>query len=167
MATQHAIISATLEDEKGERVACPFYAVLDDTATLATLITYAKNVSAGIEAVSSSQLVRNRLIIDMTLPSGIKSAPDVGSDNEESGLFTLALGSPNDKSFGFDVPGINPVVMESAHPNVIDQTNAAVMNLVDLLTGGGYNNLWTSTLASVRSAIKTFRKHRRAAKRIR
>lgn len=167
MASRNVIVSMTFEDEKKERVAAPFYTVVADTATLATLITAMQNIAAAVEATSSSLMLRNRMIIDMPLPAGIKTVADAGSDNEETGLITMGLVTPSEKSFGFDIPAINPVVMDTGNPNLIDQTNAAIVNLVDVLESSGFNNLWSTQLAGVRSAIKTFRKHRRAAKRVR
>ncbi len=169
MTVRQALVSATFEDEKGERVAAPFYFTTDDANTLANILSYAGTVAAQMEALSSSELLRVRIVLNAPLPGGIKTDPDAGSDNEETGLFTLALTSPSSKSFSVDIPAINPVVMDATHPNIIDQANAAVIAFVTTLTTAGTgtptNNLWSSAITGVRSAIKTFRKHRRAAKR--
>jgi hypothetical protein len=168
LATAKAVISGTFQDEKGERVSLPLYISVDDTGTLASLVTLAKTVMGTAEAISDSELIRLRFIVETDLPAGIKSAPVVGSDNEETGLFTMSLVSPSTKSFGVDVPAIAQTVLDADNPNLIDLTNADVTDFVDNLTAGALqNNLWSTALGEVRAAIKTFRSHRRAAKRTR
>jgi hypothetical protein len=168
MATANCILSLTFEDEKKERVSMPLYINLSDAVTLAELVTGVKAIAGHFEAISASQLIRNRLIVEMSLPAGIKSAPTAGADNEETGLFTMSLTTPSFKSFSVDVPAISEDVMEAANPNIIDLEDAAVDTVVTDLTAGAItNNLWTTPLNEVRSALKTFRTHRRAAKRAR
>jgi hypothetical protein len=170
MATLQASIAVTIRDEPGERTAASAYFTFPDTLTLAQTVTYLQTLISRVDAVTDGVVDRARLSLTVPLPGGIKTTPATGSDNEETGLFTFKLTDPGSKSWAFDVPAIAQAVLQASSPNRIDLTNTDVQNLVTYFTSSGAgtptNNVWSSTLSAIRTALKTFRKHRRQAKRV-
>lgn len=170
MAIQQAIHQVTLQDAKGERTSIPIYMTYDDaTATLSAMLAYLSVTLAKLDAITDAQIVSQSLNLKVSLPSsGIKTAPVTASDVEETGLFTFLTDAPIKRSFGEDVPAIpNSKVSGS---NVIQaDTDVAAWITRATASGGTFrytNQDFLANLVSIRTAKKTFRKHRRAAKRV-
>lgn len=170
MTTQDLIVSTTIQDEPGEKTATPAYFTFPDTQTVAQLITFCQTVQSDLDAIIDGKITRCRAIVEIPLAGGLKSTPATGSDNEETGLLTYSLTSPSSKSFSQDIPAVAQAVLLSTDKNKVDLTNAAVEAWTILMTGGGSpyigsNNVWSTALNAVKTGLKTFRKHRRQAKR--
>jgi hypothetical protein len=163
-------MSTTIRDEPGERSAVSLYFTFPDTLTLAQVVTYLQTGITRIDAITDGVIDRAKFVVDVPLPGGIKPTPAPGSDNEETGLFTFQLSEIPSKSWAADVPAIAQAVLDASHPNRIDLTNGDVSNFVTYVVSSGAgsptNNLWSSLLSGVRTGLKTFRKHRRQAKRV-
>src|SRR5574337_1806557 len=161
MAIQNAIHTITLQDADGDQASVPLYVSYDDAvATLAALSAYMAGRCAEIDAITDPQIVRQSLLLQTALPGGLKAAPVAGSDVERTGLITFNLTTPTGKAFGLDVPGFKASKFSGDNINLADVDVAAFTTTVT--TGGGTmthkNDLWSSTLATVRKGVKSFRK---------
>jgi len=171
MALAQSALSTTIEDEPGERQAMPIYLNIDDTNTLADIQTAMGAIISLIDGVTDGKIVRARLVVNVTLPGGLKASPVTGSDNEETGLFTFDLTGAVGKAFAVDVPAVAQAILDPANMNRIDLTVAAAGDFAARLyaVNSDYQvtiNTWSDVFEFIRTAVKTFRKHRRAAKRV-
>jgi hypothetical protein len=169
MTFNQAVHSITLEDAKGERTSVPIYMVYDPaTATLSAMLAYLATTLGKLDPITDAQIVSHRLSLEVTLPtSGIKTAPVTASDVEETGLFSFLTDGPVKRSFGQDIPAI-PDGKVSGSNIIQSDTDIAAWTDRAALTGTTFR--WTNSdflagLTTLRSGKKTFRKHRRAAKR--
>lgn len=141
------------------------------TGLLADILAFIAALSPKLDAVIDGQQLRIRLSIGVPLPgSGIKTAPVTYSDNEKTGLFsvpTFAV-SGSEPVYGLDVPSFAPAFFVN---NQIDLTATEVIDFLAALgTGTDTTQIATreGVLMSVgtpKTAVKTFRKHRRALRR--
>lgn len=164
-----ALHSITLQDAKGERTSVPIYMVYDPaTATLSSMLAYLATTLGYLDPITDGQIVSHRLTLEVSLPtSGIKTAPVAASDVEETGLFTYLTDAPVKRAFGQDIPAIPDSKVSGS--NII-QSDTDVTNWTGRASATGATFRWTNAdylagLTTVRAAKKTFRKHRRAAKR--
>jgi len=164
MANVNLVYQGTFQDDKGTKVSVPFYIVWADTATLATVGADLSALMAKVEAITDAQLIKMSFTVaEQGLPGSIKTSPVANCDNEETALFTFDLTTPVGKAFSVDIPAVAPAVL-NADQKTINLSDSDVAALVTALEASAYNNLWSSTVEEVRTARKTFRKHRRQAK---
>lgn len=124
------------------------------------------------DAVISGQIQTVWLHIPMVLPGGLKGAPVSGGNNTVGALekFDTALsGEP----YSYWFPSWVPAGFESAHQNIVDQSQADVANFNAYLLAISHltqvadedNNVLAG--AAPLLAIKSDRKQRRALRRVR
>jgi len=171
MALAQSVLSTTIEDEPGERQAMPIYLNIDDTNTLADIQTAMGAIVTLIDDVTDGKIVRARLVVNVTLPGGLKASAATGSDNEETGLFTFDLTGAIGKAFAVDVPAVAQAILDTGNMNRIDLTNTEASAFAARLyaVNSDYQvtiNTWSDVFEFIRTAVKTFRKHRRQAKRV-
>jgi len=165
MAAISGVVSYQLKDADHEPTSLdiPF---TTSTGLLADIVAWIGTITPAIDLVVDGQILKIKLSLLIPLPtSGIKTAPASGAENERTGLFSMvASGTPN--GYGFDMPSFSSIYFTG---NQIDTSNTNVAALVTLLTSVTNNTRVTdrygNNLASVKNAVKTFRKHRRALRR--
>jgi len=162
MATVSVLHSMSILDADGNIQAAPMYSTFDDgTATLSSILAAASAEVALLEAITDGQVISHDITLKLDLPGGLKSAPVTGSNVQENGHFSfVVLGTPY--SFGIDVPAIAQAALTG---KLINQANADVSDFIDSVqgTGGTFLNVEPVSsigLGTVKSAKKTFRKHR-------
>lgn len=160
------IISVTLSDEDGQRAALKMFCNIAGTDTLADLNTYAATFLPKVDAVTDGKIESARAIIPLTLPGGLKSSAVSGAEIERTGLFNFSVtGSKYRQSI--DIPTMANSLTVG---NKIDLTQTDVAALVSLLLtltqGVQATSEWAAVLVAALDAAKTFRKHRRSAKRV-
>lgn len=169
MATQFAQYSATLEDDKGERTSVAAYLQYDDaTATLSSLMSALAGITTNLDAITDAKVIKHSLALTSALPGGVKASAVADCDNEETGLFSFVSDSPNSAAYAVDVPAIKSTLLDGK--NIIVSSGAG-QTFVNMITSPSGTLVWTDNtfsnlLPTLRTAQKTFRKHRRAAKRV-
>lgn len=162
MATQAIIVSYSIVDADGDRASMPIYGLFDDsTATLSSIVAWAAARAAQIDAILDGQIVAENLTIYPTLPGGLKTSPNAGSDVEKTALFTWGLGGiAASHSQGMDIPAFLPSKFVGDAVNTVDTAVAAFVTgiLPPFGTVTPTNEDWSSGLYSLRKAVKSFRK---------
>lgn len=169
MATEFGHLSLQVID--GNRVPKSiqyFYATA--SGLLADMLSMAGTFIPLVDAVTQSQIVKADLVLPLTLPGGLKSAPVASSNNEIGGLVDFDL-SGDAGHYGLWTPNFIPAGFSTVLPTVIDQTQTDVAAYLAALLGTTdttkFIDFYGFDLSSVRSAIKSVRKQRRAMGRIR
>lgn len=161
MAVQNAIISYTVLDADGDQASVPIYASYDDaTMTLASMTTWVQQVAGYLDAVIDCQVTKINVQLAVNLPAGLKPAPIAGCDVERTGLITYNLTTPAGKAYGQDIPGWATDEFEGDN---IKLGSLDVLQWTGRMTGAvapftAKNDLWSTTLASVRKGVKSTRK---------
>jgi hypothetical protein len=165
MAPISGLLSYQLKDADHEPTSfdVPF---TTSSGLLADIAAWVSTITPAIDLVMDGQILKIKLSLLIPLPtSGIKTSPATGAENERTGLFSMAASStPN--AYGLDFPSFSQLYFTG---NQIDTSNANVSALITLLTTTSNSTRVTdrygNNLVSVKNAVKTFRKHRRALRR--
>jgi hypothetical protein len=164
----YAVHTIVMQDAKGERTSIPIYMRYDSgVATLSSIAAFLSGNITTLDAITDGQIVASSLSLQYALPGGIKSAPVADCDVEETGLITYVTNSPTKRAFAED---IGAFAQDKFVGGKIDLAQTDVAAWVTRATGSGgtfefTNQDFLALLATARSGVKTFRKHRRAAKR--
>lgn len=166
MADVNVILSLTVEDGDGEIFAVPIYAIAADTATIANIITAAAAMANLVDDVIDGKIVKVGVRLDLTLPVGLKGSAVAGSEVERTGLYNFAAtGTKYDAAIDLPAMALSTLVSGT---NQIDPANTAVAALVsELVTPGGslsWADKYGNSIDSLKTARKTFRKHRKSTK---
>lgn len=168
MAILQALASAQVEDSRNEVVSFdqPFE-VDTSVAAINDLSTWIQGLGASVDTITDGKITKLRLSLLIPLPSGIKSTPVAGSDNEKTGLITLAAsGTPY--NYGTDVPAFPNSKLTGNQVNTGDTQVAAFIAYITTTTLTGITPTdrgYHALLDTIRHAILTFRKHRRSLRR--
>lgn len=124
-----------------------------------------------LDAATQDQLIKADIIINDVFPSGLKSAPVSGTNNEVGALMKFAAPTAMEP-FSYWYPNWLPAGFESAHPNLVDLGTGTVgTNLSNYINTVSNNTRGTdedgNNLGAVQKAIKSVRKQRRALGRVR
>lgn len=168
MATQYGAFSFTIRDELGVAKAYDDYFSYDDaTATLSSLGSYAQATAVLLDAITDGVLITIKMKLGVTLPGGIKTVAEVGSDVEETGLFTYNTDNPAGRAFGEDIPAIKQALLVGKNITVASGAGQSWVNhqINHALAGDPMDDKYSGHMLSIRTALKTFRKSRRALKR--
>jgi hypothetical protein len=165
MATIFGHVSLQLLDALGVTVSAPFYTNIDDTKTIAQLMTQAGNLASAVDPVTDSQITQISVQIIGTIPGGLKTSPAATAENERTGLLNFSqTGSPY--KYGVDIPAIADSKIVNGK---IDLTDGDITFLITLLTSAGtvfsYVSTAIKTLVRLIDALLSFRKHRKAESR--
>ena len=105
---QTNIVFSVQDDESDTKLASvPFF--VPDGDTLAHYTAYMEAAAAVLDDVTGSQIMRAQLVLDLTLPGGLKSAPVAAALNERGGLWVMTTSGPYGDSFR--VPAILTSIM--------------------------------------------------------
>jgi len=153
-------------DKLGVEVSMPLYVRLDDTKTLAQVLTDANLLGQQLDPISDSQITDFEVRIkNGSGVSGGKSSPAATAENERTGLFNFSQ-STSPYKFGIDVPSIADSKIVNGK---IDLANADIAAFIAAMIAAGTAATPESTslytLLALLDALLTFRKHRRAESR--
>ena len=158
--TQPAQFSYTLQDELGTKASQVIYAMVDPTATIATLSTQWQAMGALIDAITGGKIVNGAVNVIKAL-SGGKSDPASGSRVEQTGVFNF-FNVTTPRRFGEAVPSLSDTVIVSGEIDLGDADVAAfVTAMTASFTTGVNTNTAEQALSSLADAFLSFRKRRR------
>lgn len=161
MATQRILISFRIRDENGSTKSYQEYGTFDDaTATLASLLTAVQLRASNLDGVTDGVIENMAVTVYWALPGGLKVDPAVGSDVEETALYSFTSTAPAGKGFSEDVPAAAQATFVG---KLIDPANADVVNYVNALksqagTIVNTDDRWAYTLVALKQGKKKFRK---------
>lgn len=159
------IISVTLQDEDGQSAALKMFADIASTDTIADLNTWAAAYLPKVDAITDGVIKSARAIVDLTLPGGLKSSAVSGAEIERTGLFNFSVNSSKYRQ-SLDVPTMANSKTVGNKISLADTDVAAWISLILTLTNGVRAvSEWDANLLAALDGAKTFRKHRRSAKR--
>lgn len=162
MAVVGGQVSFSLIDFAGVRGSLLIDAAVDDTDTVAALITRFNALAPLVDAVTGARIVEQRFTLAPNLPNGLKAAAVAGADLEKTLLINFNA-TGNRYAYGVDIPGVNPAKLNGDRP---DPTQADVAALIAALIGGNYTNAALQGLAVARDIAVSFRKRRRELARV-
>jgi|SRR5712664_1036553 len=163
MATLQGLVSVRFIDQYGITGSLPFFVTIDDTKTVAQLMTDVASLASDTEALSQANEYRTEVTI--VQDPGSTPVPGVG-DIEKGGLFNFS-NVTDDYKQGYLIPDINPAVLNAN--GLIDLTNTDVTTWVAYLTTA--HTVITVVTKGVRAlsglvdALIAFRKHRKPLSR--
>jgi len=159
MATQQGLVSVRFLDAYGIPGQTTYNITMDDTKTIAQLLTDVGDLASATEALSQANEYRTQVtIIQDPGTTPVRGAGDI----EKGGLFNFSNATDEYKT-GVLVPDINPAVLNGA--GLIDLTNTSVTDWITFLTTA--HTVITVVTKGVRAlsglvdALITFRKHRK------
>lgn len=164
MATQFAIVSWNIFDDLGVSVPYDQFVSLDDSKTLAAILTEVDSLAALVDPITDGASLQGHLTV--RFPStNFKIVPNTGKAVDTTGLFTFNQANTVYKA-SLDVPAIADAVITNGK---IDLTNADVAAYVDWFASAHngvrgvskFGNIFSGNIGS----IITTRKHRRALTR--
>lgn len=165
MTVRHGHVSYKLLDKLGVEVSAPFYMAIDDTKTVAQVISDANLFGQNLDPITDSQIIETRISLVGSAVSGAKSAPAATAENERTGLFNFSQ-STGPYRFGVDVPGIADSKISNGKINLSDADVAAfVAGMLAAGTALTPESTAFYTLVSLLDALISFRKHRKAESR--
>lgn len=168
MATAKGLISLQFVDANPVTTATDIPIVYDDaTTTLAQLLAACATVITDADAITDAAIRKAKLVLNVTLPGGIKGTANAHSNNSETGLFQWNVnGSVN--RYGQDIPAILPTLLSGSDipaPSpgpVLDWENL----MVSTVTGGiKFTDRYSNQLFTIFRSKKVVRTHRRALSR--
>lgn len=166
MAILEAAVSTQMLDSRGEVVSFDQPFKLDSTVTtIPNIVSWIQGLGVAIDTITDSQILKLRVSILIPLPGGIKSAPNTGTDNEKTALFTMnASGTAN--AYGDDLPSIQNTYVDGNQVDIGALSVAAYLTYITTVTTGiTPTDRYGNALLSARRGSLTFRKHRRALRR--
>lgn len=163
MATLQGLVSVRFIDQYGITGSTPFFVTIDDTKTIAQLMTDVDALATATEALSQANEYRTEVTI--VADPGTTPVPGAG-DIEKGGLFNFS-NVTDDYKQGYLIPDINPSVLTGA--GLIDLSNTSVTDWITYLTTA--HTVITVVTKGVRAlsglvdALIAFRKHRKPLSR--
>lgn len=164
MATKSGHIGMRIQDASGEVTSMPLYIHIDDTQTLATIVTAAVAAVDLVGNVIVGQIDKAFLVVDV---SGFTvTSPVALSRIENTGLLRCQYPDGSPRHWGLDIPAFNNAKLSTGTKN-INMADTNVANLVAEIEGGGfvYTTPSGNVIDEVLDGRQTFRKHRRIANR--
>lgn len=159
MATQQGLVSVRFLDAYGIPGQTTYNITMDDTKTIAQLLTDVNDLATATEALSQANEYRTQV----TIVADPGTTPVRGAgDIEKGGLFNFSNASDEYKT-GILIPDVNPAILNGA--GLIDLTNTSVTDWITFLTTA--HTVITVVTKGVRAlsglvdALITFRKHRK------
>jgi len=168
MTLQLVTFSMTIEDDDGERFSMPLYGLFDDaTATLAELIAYVQTLGEDVNDVIDGAIKKASIALNLdTTDWSIRATPVAGCEIERTGLISFNLASSS-YSYGVDIPAFAEAKFVGNNIDTGDTNVAALISQLEATssTFQAVEPVSGKAFTDVRSAKKTFRKHRKQTKR--
>lgn len=167
MASAKGHFSVTFKDGKKALASTPYF-FNSSSGLLVDIVAGANAFVPLIDAVTESQIVKAKIVIDYALPGGLKGSAVSGADNEDSSLLdTVVAGSSN--AYGVITPAWIAAGFLSAQPKYVDLAQADVSAYVSWLIGGATgivpSDRYYNDITAIPSGVNAFRKHRSALRR--
>ena len=164
MAARQGHIGLTVVDGLGTKANTDFYIALDDSKTLAAMVTDAQALCVAVDATLDAKVTGCRITVDYQ-PSGMKANPTSASRVEQTGLINFSNDSTSRKQ-GVVLPGLKNAAIVGGKINLADTAVAALIAFIKASgTSGTWANFAFQTLVDVLDAILSFRKHRKSLSR--
>lgn len=162
MATRTGLISIATVDAYGIDSTTPYFIEFPDTATIADLITDVGELINIQKPLSQGRVTGGTVTIDIPYVATGTPAGDI----EKGGLFNFNNAS-DPYATGVWIPDVNPSILNSS--GLIDLTNTSVTDFITFLTTA-HTVITVVTkgvraLTSLKDALISFRKHRKALTR--
>jgi len=145
--TLAARLGATLIDYLGVEALANAYALLDPTASFATIITQWQTWLTDLDACTDAQIINAALHVYPALPGGLKGSPTSLSRVEQTGVLNFSA-SGSMHRWGFAIPALSnagTVISAGPPPQIVLTSGGPIDVLRALLAGGGTANLaWTN-----------------------
>jgi len=161
MATARCLMSWRVADESGATKSFQEYGTFDDaTATLASLKAAMDLRTNDLDTVTDGKIEASSFVIYFDLPVGLKADAAVGSDVEETALYTFITSAPGGKVYSSDIPA-------GAQDNFVGKSideaaeHAALFITHQCSAAGTIRNTdekWAYTLDTFKRGLKKFRK---------
>lgn len=158
MATKNAVLSCSIEDAYGIRATTDAFATVDDTKTVAQMMT-----DVGAWALLNQEMSQGSLVeYSVRVVDGLVSPATPAGDIEKGGLFNFSNATDH-YAQGYWIPDINPSVLNAQ--GLIDLTNVTVTDFITFMTTA--HTAITIVTKGVRAlnglidALISFRKHRK------
>lgn len=164
MAVRKAIVSFSFVDKIGVPASSNFYADVDDTKTVAQVITDAGLLAVDMQDISNASLIEYRVeLINVVV------GPPAAADTSESerGLLINFRQTGSAYKYGLWVPSVDPALIVDGHVVVTTGAIAALASLIEApMTALTIVSKYFLTLPSIADAAEAFRKLRRRAEKI-
>lgn len=157
--TQAARFSLTVIDELGTEGSDTYYALLDPTQTITSLVAAWTSLAGVVDPVTSGQILRGS--ISIVMPEFNPGKTITGSRVEQTGVFNF-LNSITSRRYGQPVIALNNSVIVAGKINLADAGVAALITfLTTTLAVAEWVNEAKQPLTSLRDALISFRKRRK------
>lgn len=137
---------------------------------LADTISFANALAGVYDPVIQGQITAMEVTYLLAVPGGLKAAPVSGSNNTIGALVDWNTAVPTEIG-NYWFPSWIPAGFQAAHQNLVDTSQASVAAFLAFMLATTNTTQLTdedsNTLASLRRAIKSDRKQRRALGRVR
>lgn len=163
MATVQGVVSVRLVDHYGISGTTDYFVTIDDTKTVAQMVTDVVSLLDAELALTQANEVE--AVVEVVAHKNSDPGPGTG-DIEKGALFNL-LNATDSYSQGYWVPDVNPSVLNAN--GLIDLTNTDVTAFITFLTTA-HTVITVVTkgvraLTSLKDALISFRKHRKPLSR--
>jgi hypothetical protein len=164
MTTQYGIISVSITDDLGVTAAHDIFCTLDDTTTLASILTQANAYLTLVKPLTDGKSNSARVTV-LFPPADFNASAATGKAVDTTGLFTFAQADSPYK-FSVDIPAIADAVIVNGKINAGNSDVAAWVDWWAAPHSGvrGITKFRNVTAGFLKSAI-TSRKHRRSLTR--
>lgn len=161
--TQAARFSLTVLDELGTEGSDTYYAMLDPTQTIASLVAAWTSLAGVVDPVTGGQILRGS--ISILMPEFNPGKTISGSRVEQTGVFNFLNGTTT-RRYGQPIIALNNSVVVAGKINLADAGVAALITfLTTALTVARWVNEAQQPLTTLRDALISFRKRRKQLSR--
>jgi len=163
MATVQGIISTHIQDAYGITATAPVFVTVDDSKTIAQLVTDALAYEGEVQGLSQGTVTKTTV----ELFAHVVTDPSLGTgDIEKGGLFNFE-NATDPYLQGYLIPDIAPSVLNSQ--GLIDLSNSNVTSFVTWMTAAHtvvtVVTKGVRALTALKDALISFRKHRKPLSR--
>jgi len=163
-----AVVSATIVDELGIEASAPFYALLDSTQTLASIMTQVNAFWTALDLTTDGYMRKVKLEIVPAVPTGVKTAAAAGSRVEQTGLLGFSA-SGTTKRYSGAIPALSngSTVFNAGKIALVtsDPVGALITILTTVATALEWINDHGQAISGFVDALVSFRKKRRQLQR--
>jgi hypothetical protein len=167
MATVHAQFSYSLEDELGTKASAAIYGTVDDTTTVADLVTQWQDYATALTAVTDAKITGGTARLSLSPSASQAGKPAAGGRVEQNAVINYLV-TASGRRFSIAAPAWKDSLIASGSP-VID--SGAGQTWRDVLTGAMGDATGTNTsndflaLGAAVDSFLAFRKHRKQLSR--
>lgn len=151
--TLAARMTAKIMDAQTVQALASAYALVDPTASFATVLASFNSWLADVDALSDGQIISAEFCVIPTLPTGIKTAPLSTSRVEQTGVINfLCTGTTH--RWAEAIPALSNGATVISGGKIVLTSGDPAANLISLLTTGTAYLEWTNDQQQVITALK-------------